>query len=96
MQRASELMGKSIVSADRGERLGTVSDVLLDEVSNRVVGLVVRSGGLLKKEQVLPYEAIQTLGADAVVARSAQELIGAKEWRRGALVTNPDLPPRTE
>jgi sporulation protein YlmC with PRC-barrel domain len=41
-QRASQLMGKSVVSADTGEKLGAVSDVLLDDTDHRLVGLVVR------------------------------------------------------
>jgi sporulation protein YlmC with PRC-barrel domain len=80
VQRATELVGKAIVSADNGERLGTVADILLDEKENRIVGLIVRSGWLAK-ERVLPFSAVQTLGRDAVVARSAGDLIGQKEWR---------------
>ena len=79
MQRATQLMGRTIVSADSGRRLGTVSDVLLDEDRNRIVGLVVRSGWL-KKERVLPYAAVQTVGRDAVIARSEQELISPADW----------------
>jgi uncharacterized protein YrrD len=81
VQRVSDLMGKTIVSADTGEKLGTVSDILLDDTDTRVVGLVVRSGWM-GKEQVLPREAVQTLGRDAVVARSGSGLVGAREWRR--------------
>ena len=79
MQRATQLVGRAIVSADSGRRLGTVADVLLDEDRNRIVGLIVRSGWL-KKERVLPYGAVQSLGRDAVIARSEQELIGPSDW----------------
>jgi sporulation protein YlmC with PRC-barrel domain len=79
VQRATQLMGRAIVSADRGRRLGTVSDVLLDEERNRIVGLVVRSGWL-KRERVLPYAAVQAVGRDAIIARSEEALIGPKTW----------------
>lgn len=78
-RRATELIGKPVVSADTGQKLGTVSDLLLDDRGSRLLGLVLRHG-LMKSENVLPADAVQTLGADAIVSRSGQ-LITAKEWR---------------
>jgi uncharacterized protein YrrD len=80
-QRGSDLIGKAVVSADTGEKLGTVSDILLDEVDHRLVGLVVQRG-LMKSEHVLPSAAVQTYGRDTVVSRNAQDLITAKAWQR--------------
>jgi uncharacterized protein YrrD len=79
-KRATDLLGKPVVSADNGEKLGTVADLLLDEGNGGLVGLVLKHG-LMKSEDVIPAEAIQTLGADAIVTRSS-ELIGAKEWHQ--------------
>jgi uncharacterized protein YrrD len=87
-QRGSQLFGKAVVSADTGERLGTVSDILLDEADHHLVGLIVKRGGLMKSEHVLPAAAVQTYGRDAVVSRSAQELISARDWQR----TRRDVP----
>jgi uncharacterized protein YrrD len=78
--RTSTLIGRPIVSADDGARLGTVADVLLDDRGERVVGLVVRHG-LMRSEGVLPTAAVQTLGGDAVVTRSSGDLIPGSEWR---------------
>lgn len=78
-QRATDLIGKPVVSADGGEKLGTVSDLLLDDNANHLVGLVVKRG-MLHGEDVLPAAAVQTLGRDAIVSRS-NELVPAKEWR---------------
>jgi uncharacterized protein YrrD len=83
MHRVSELLGKPIISAESGERVGKVADVLLDGESRNVLGLVV-GGGLLAAEQVLPFEHVQTLGVDTVVVRNASGLIGRKEWRTQA------------
>lgn len=92
-QRATELIGKGVVSADTGERLGTVSDILLDESDHRLVGLVVRRGGLMKSEHVLPSAAIQTYGRDTVVSRTGQDLVTAKDWQRLQTPTRPDVDP---
>ena len=85
MWKVSELIGKSIVSGNSGDRLGKVVDLLLDADSRRAVGLVV-AGGVLSSEQVLPYAEVQTLGTDAVIARSATGLITAKEWHAQPVV----------
>jgi uncharacterized protein YrrD len=86
MHKVSELIDKPIVSADSGDRIGKVADVLLDPSSQRVVALVV-AGGLLSAEQVLPYSDVQTLGTDAVVARTGAGVVGPKEWRQQAVET---------
>ena len=88
-QRATELIGKGVVSADTGERLGTVSDILLDESEHRLVGLVVRRG-LMKSEHVLPSAAVQTDGRDTVVSRSGHDLMTAKDWLRSQSQPRPD------
>jgi len=80
MQRTGELRGRPIVASDVGEKVGTVSDVLIDEQSGRVAGLVV-GGGLFGGERVLPFEEIQTMGRDAVVVRSRESVVDAKTWR---------------
>lgn len=79
-QRVSDLFGKVVVSANNGEKLGTVSDVLLDETDHHLVGLVVRRG-MMKSEHVLPSAAVQTFGRDTVVSRTAEDLVSAKEWK---------------
>jgi uncharacterized protein YrrD len=71
MRKVSALVGQPIVSAASGERIGKVSDVLLDAETRHVVGRVVR-GGLFTSEQVLPYEDVQSPGEDAVIARSTR------------------------
>ena len=80
MYRVSDMIGKSVVSTMSGEKLGTVSDVLLDGVAVRVLGLVVRHG-LIAKERVLPLEDVQTVGPDALLARTDEHLMSSKEWR---------------
>lgn len=79
-RRALDVIGRPVVTAGSGQKLGTVSDLLLDEVDATVIALVVRHG-VLKTESVLPVAAVQTLGTDAVVSRSS-ELVSAREWRQ--------------
>ncbi len=81
MRRLSELPGRAVVAADTGEKLGTVSDVLIDPQGRRIVGFIV-GGQLLTSERVVPSENVQAVG-DAVVVRSHDGVVGAREWREG-------------
>jgi uncharacterized protein YrrD len=78
-KRATDVIGRPVVSADTGRKLGTVGDLLLDDGGTEIVGLVVRHGRL-KGEDVLPAASVHSLGPDAVVSRG-DELIDGREWR---------------
>jgi uncharacterized protein YrrD len=80
MPRVSDLIGKAIMSADRGERMGTVSDVLIDAAHGRAAALIVREG-LLKRERVLPFDGVQVFGRDAVVVRPDTGALDADVWK---------------
>jgi len=84
MHKLSNVVGKPVVSAESGERIGKVADLLLDADSRHVVGLVV-AAGLLGGEHVLPFRDVQTLGRDAVIARSRSGVMSPVEWRREAV-----------
>ena len=84
MHRVSEIIGKPIVSAETGDRLGSVSDALLEDGGANVVALVI-GGGLLAKEHVLPFRDIQTLGGDTVLARTDAGIRSPQEWRRSGV-----------
>lgn len=77
--RATDVIGKTVVSAQSGRNLGTVGDLIIDETGRQLTGLVVRHG-VLRREDVLPVESVQSLGTDAVVSRS-DELVTPGEWR---------------
>lgn len=82
MYRLSDMIGKPVVSTGSGDKLGTVSDALLDASAATVIGLVVRHG-LVSKEHVLPLADVQTVGRDAVLARTDEHLMSSREWRNG-------------
>lgn len=81
MTRATDIIGKPVVSADTGRKLGTVGDLLLDDSGCALAGLVIRHGAL-RSEDVLSADQVQSFGADTVVSRS-DRLIAAKEWHEG-------------
>lgn len=81
MKLTSELIGKPIVSGDRGEKIGAVEDVLIDTDRGSAVAFVV-GGGFLKSDHLLPYAEVQVLGTDVLIARSASGVVDAAVWKQ--------------
>jgi uncharacterized protein YrrD len=84
MYRVSDIIRKPIVSAETGDRLGSVSDVLLEDGSISLVALVV-SDGLLAKEQVLPLRDVKMLGGDTVLAHQQTGILDLGQWRQSGV-----------
>lgn len=80
MYRLSEMIGKTVVSVESGEKLGTISDALLEPGEVRLMGLVL-GHGMLGKEHVLPLDDVQTVGRDTVLARTHEHLIDPRDWK---------------
>ena len=69
------LAGMPVLSLSSGNKLGSVSDVRLDPVNGRLVGLTLDGPGDLE----LPYEHIHSFGRDAVMAVSDDSLVCTPE-----------------
>lgn len=75
--RLTDLHYREVINAANGERLGYVSDVMIDGSSGRITALVVpgpaKLFGLLGREEdyVLPWANISRLGEDIILIDSA-------------------------
>src|SRR4051812_3404017 len=72
MIRANELRGRAMVDLDAAEKLGEVSDILLDLEGRRLGGLVVSLSTSFiasRHPYFLPCTAIYAIGPDAVPTR---------------------------
>ena len=76
-----EMIGKSLVSTATGEKIGTVSDGLLDAAGTRLLALVV-GNGMLAAEHVVPLTDVHLVGPDAVLVRTGEHVLTANEWRK--------------
>jgi uncharacterized protein YrrD len=81
VQRISEIIGKTVVSSETGNKVGSIADGLVDDRPGRVCAFVVRTG-TFAQEHVLPVEEVRSLGGDTVLARSDGGLLTAGEWHQ--------------
>jgi uncharacterized protein YrrD len=77
--RLTEVIGKPIVSADTGEKVGRAEDVLLDDTRRHLVGILI-TDGMLSRQRVLPFADVQTVGVDTIIARTVTTMCDAKDW----------------
>src|SRR3954451_24867753 len=78
MRKGSQVIGKPVVTFDSGERVDTVKDVLFDQETNRIVGLLVDEGGFFSKARVVRWQDVEALGPDAVIIHTRGMLMSAE------------------
>lgn len=78
MRKGSDLLGKVIITYDTGEKIARVQDLIFDETSNRLLGLLVSEGGLLRQARVVPFSKLQAIGPSAVIVPSASAVTKAR------------------
>lgn len=79
MYKGSDVIGKSVVTYDTGERGERVRDLLFDQDSNQLLGFLVNEGGWFSSAQVIMLKDVQALGPNAVVIPSESVITKSKE-----------------
>lgn len=71
-----ELRSKTVVNLSDGRKLGRIIDLVYDEISAKVLGLVVpggRQGFFRAKEDIfIPYHCICKIGEDTILVELGQ------------------------
>ncbi|MCL5676840.1 MAG: PRC-barrel domain-containing protein [Firmicutes bacterium] len=68
MVTARDIVGRSVVQADTGKVLGRVHEVLLDGQGSQVVALQIAPTSWFSAARAVPWEQVQSLGPDQVLA----------------------------
>ena len=77
MQKGKSVIGKDVLSLASGRRIHSVKDILIGNENDQVVALLVDEGGLLGTSTVVPFEAITSIGSDAVVIGQDEAVVPA-------------------
>lgn len=85
MRTTRELSGLAIIDIEDGKKLGSVGEVVVSPDDGRLLGFVIKSGGLLKTEEsVVEIDDVRAIGADAVTV-TGDEIIHRTEASSDAL-----------
>ena len=79
MQKGKEVIGRKVVTLDGGERVDSVRDLIFDEQGNRVLALLVDEGGWFHAAKVIPFSSVRSIGEDAVMIASADDVVSARD-----------------
>ena len=67
MRTSKDLAGLAIIDVRDGKKLGQVSETIVSPDDGRLLGFVIKSGGLLSRdESVVEIDDVRSIGADAV------------------------------
>src|SRR5688572_8596458 len=83
--RIHELVGKPVIAAPAGDRRGRVADILIDDGTHRVIGLLLR-GRPFGRARILPYVQVRSFEDSAVIVESNAALLPMNAWAERARV----------
>lgn len=80
MRVAQELMNKPVISVNEGREVGKVQGFYVDQNLTRLIAINLGSEGLLsRKENLVKWPDVVTLGEDAILIKDANCVMEAKE-----------------
>ncbi len=86
MRKGRDIIGKPVVSYDTGEKFDRIQDLIFDQNSNQLLGLLVDEAGWFKDARVLPLLEIQSIGADAVIVSSKNVVVRVSDVKPVATI----------
>lgn len=79
MRTTKELAGLAVINVRDGKKLGTVSETVVSPDDGRLLGFVLKSGGMLSREEsAVEIDDVRSVGADAITVEG-EEIIHRPE-----------------
>lgn len=73
MRTTKELSGLAIIDIRDGKKLGTVGETVISPDDGRLLGFVIKSGGILNQgESAVEIEDVRSIGADAITVEGEE------------------------
>ena len=70
MYKGRDMIGKSVVSYDHGEKFAKIIDLIFDQNSNQLLGFLIEEGGWFSNAQVVQLKDVQSIGLHAIIVPS--------------------------
>ncbi|WP_293909545.1 PRC-barrel domain-containing protein [Deinococcus sp.] len=82
MIKGKEMIGRSIMALSSGTQIDKVHDLVFDHDANQVLALLVDEGGWFRAAKVVPFEAVRSVGEDAVMIDDESHVVSARDDSR--------------
>ncbi len=80
MRKGKDIVGKSVIAYDSGERVETIVDLIFDQYDNRLLGFLIDEGGWFSNAKILPLELVKAIGVDAVIIPAEDVIAFSSEY----------------
>jgi uncharacterized protein YrrD len=80
MRRGKTVIGNDVLTKEDGRKLHNVKDLIVDPDARAIAALLVDEGGLLSSSKVVPVDAIERFGKDAVLITDASTVLSASKY----------------
>jgi uncharacterized protein YrrD len=77
MRKGIDLIHKPVVTFDTGEIRGRIKDLIFDQDRNVLMAFLIEEGKFLSSAKVLPISSVQSIGTDAVITATKDNIISA-------------------
>ncbi|QKG85072.1 photosystem reaction center subunit H [Kroppenstedtia pulmonis] len=78
MRKSQDIIGLPVIHVNTGKQLGRVKDLLFDR-QQYLRGVLLESGGWVRRGRYIPTERIGSLGEDAVMVNSEADILPLNE-----------------
>ncbi|MBD1822740.1 PRC-barrel domain-containing protein [Cyanobacteria bacterium FACHB-DQ100] len=82
MRKGSDIIGRTILAFDTGKRVARVQDLIFDQDTNQLLGILVQESGLFHSAKVVPLEAISAFGSDTLIIPTKEAIISTHHDER--------------
>ena len=79
MRKGTELINQPIVAYDTGCRLASVKDLIFSQDQSALIALLVVEPRWFRDGKIVPFSHIKSIGADAILVKSADSILPAKQ-----------------
>ncbi|WP_310489526.1 PRC-barrel domain-containing protein [Chamaesiphon sp. VAR_69_metabat_338] len=80
MRKGKDIIGKSVVTYDSGQKVATVKDLIFDRDDNSLLGFLIEEAGWFSSAKILPLDAVTVIGSDAIIIPDREAIRSAKEY----------------
>lgn len=78
MRKGSDILNKSVIAFDTGKRVAWVQDLIFDQETNHLLGVLVEESGLFRSAKVIELRSLRAIGTDTLIISSRDDIISAK------------------
>ncbi len=74
MRKGKDLIGKTVIAYDSGEKIATIKDLIFDQHENCLLGFLIEEAGWFSHAKILPLYLVKAIGSDAIIVPSSDAI----------------------